>query len=190
MVAEGQGTEYDYLDHLNRAFGPDLGFLIGVPSQRRGLSASQVVDQACRAVGDPDLERDEVWALFDHDGRRDIDEVIARARRHGVQATLSHPSFELWLLLHFQDFAPAAQHGSNLVIMKKLRAAHDAFAEYDDGDKRITDRRFDALQQNDGIGKAVGRARQLSGNFTSSAPSGRDPSTDMHLLIEQLGIVR
>jgi hypothetical protein len=91
-----------------------------MPSQRRGLSPSQVVDEARLATGEPGVE---VWGLFDHDGRQDIDQVCARARRERVNAALSHPAFELWLLLHFQDLAPAAQSGSNLVIMEKLRAA-------------------------------------------------------------------
>lgn len=115
----------------------------------------------------PDSEGAEVWALYDHDGRQDIDQVCARARRQGIQAALSHPSFELWLLLHFQDFSPAAQNGSNNVILEKLRAAHSEFAGFGDGSKRIDERRFAALVENDGIRRAVERSRRLLGNLTS-----------------------
>lgn len=185
-VAEGEGTEYDYLGHLNQFYGSDLRFLIRWPNQRRGLSPSQVVEEAARVVEEPGIE---VWGLFDHDGRPDIDEVCARARRLRVNVALSHPAFELWLLLHFRDFSPAAQDGSNNVIMERLRTAHPAFADYRDGNKRIDARRFQALREDNNIHTAVDRARRLSSHFTYQTPSNRDPSTDVYLLIESLGIV-
>jgi hypothetical protein len=185
VVAEGEGTEYDYLRRLNTLYGGDLKFFIQTPNQHRGLSASQVIDEATRTAGEPGVE---VWGLFDHDGRSDIDQVCARALRKGINAVLSHPAFELWLILHFQEFAPAAQSGSNRVIMEKLRAANSAFSDYGDGSKRINERRFDALRQNDGIRKAAERSRRLANSYTYQTPEGQDPSTGMHLLIESLGI--
>ncbi len=187
-VAEGTGTEYDYLRHLNRFYGPDHRFLIRLPSQRRGLSAAQVVDLAVRAAAGEDSGDVSFWALFDHDRQRDIDEVCARAKRHGVETALSHPSFELWLLLHFQDFPAAAQGGSNLVIMEKLRAAHSEFADYPHDNKRIDERRFAALREHDGIRQAVGRAQRMSSAFSSRTPDHCDPSTGVHRLIARLGI--
>jgi hypothetical protein len=186
-VAEGEGTEYDYLGHLNQFYGSDLRFIIRSPNQRRGLAPSHVVDETGRVAGEPGIE---VWALFDHDGRPDIDQVCARARRQRVRVALSHPSFELWPLLHFQDFSPAAQGGSNDVIMERLRTVHPAFAAYREGSKRIDARRFEALREDDNIRRAVDRARRLSNHFSHETPSNRDPSTDVHLLIERLGIVR
>ena len=190
VVAEGEGTEYDYLGHLNRMYGADHRFLVRWPAQRRGLSASRVVDEAIRAHGDPEAGSVQVWALFDHDGRRDIDEVVARARRANIDVALSHPSFELWLLMHFQDFPLAAQSGSNRVIMEKLRAADPAFASYKEGDKRIDMRRFSALCDGDGIRRAVEGARRLSMALAGEAPSRQDPSTGVGRLLENLGIVR
>jgi RloB-like protein len=186
-VAEGEGTEYDYLGYLNQFYGSELRFLIRSPSQRHGLSPSRVVDEAGRAIGEPGVE---AWALFDHDGRPNIDQVCARASRQRIKVALSHPSFELWLLLHFQDFAPAAQGGSNNVIMERLRAAHPAFANYRDGNKRIDARRFDALNESGNIRRAVERSRRLASDFIHETASNRDPATDVHLLIERLGIVR
>lgn len=190
VVAEGEGTEYDYLRHFNRIYGPDYRFLIRMPNQRHGLSASRVVDEACSAADEPDTDGVEFWALFDHDCRPDIDQVCARARRCGVKTALSHPSFELWLLLHFQYFSPAAQNGSNDVIMENLRAAHPMFADYRDGNKRINERRFDALRENDGIHRAVDRARRLASTFASEIPSHQDPSTGLYRLIESTGIAQ
>jgi hypothetical protein len=88
-----------------------------------------------------------------------------------------------------EDFS-AAQHGSSDLITKKLCTSHRAFENYGEGSKRIDLPRFDALRENDGVHKAVRRARRLSNSFTSQVPSSRDPSTDLYLLLESLTIVR
>jgi len=189
VVAEGEATEYDYLRHLNRTYGLDQRFLIQTHNQRRGLAASQVVDRACEAIERLGPDGVEVWALFDHDGQRDIDQASARAQRNGVHPALSHPSFELWLLLHFQDFSPAAQNGSNNIIIEKLRAVHPAFAGYREGSKHIDERRFESLRQANGLRKATERARKLSATFANEVPSRQDPSTGVYRLVDSLGVV-
>ena len=189
MVAEGEGTEYDYLNRFNTTYGSNLKFLIRMPSpsmRRNGLTPSGVVEHASRVVDEQDI--DQVWGLFDHDGRDDIDRVCQREQPDRVNVALSHPSFELWLLLHFQDFTPVRQHGRNRLVIDKLRAAHPAFADYGRREKRISDQRFTALVEGDGIRNAVSRARMLSRHLTGEAPSNRDPSTDVYLLVEALGI--
>jgi len=190
VVTEGEGTEYDYFRRLNNAFGSDWKFLIRMlpPAVRRnGLTPTRVVEHACRLADEPAIKQ--VWGLFDHDGRKDIDQTCLREKPDRVRVALSHPSFELWLLLHFQDFPPVAQHGRNDAIIEKLRAAHQAFADYGKRDKRIGAPRFAALMEGDGIRNAVRRSRSLSRHFACETPSQRDPSTEMYLLIEALGIV-
>lgn len=186
VVAEGEGTEYDYLQHLNRLYGSDLRFLIRSPAQRHVLTPAQVVDQARVGLAEPGVS--EVWGIFDHDRRPDVDRVCARANRAGIRVALSHPSFELWLLLHFQEFSAAAQGGSNRIVLEKLRAAHPAFADYGDRNKRITSDRFLALAEDDRIMTAVKRSRRLSMAVSRETPDKQDPSTGLHLLLESLGI--
>jgi hypothetical protein len=209
VVAEGERTEYDYFTFIDGLHGRRLGFHIKMPNaatRRNGLPPRRVVEEAARVVADPDIG--EVWALFDHDRRPDIPRVCTEARREGVWTALSHPAFELWLLLHFRHQLPGAQGGDNDGIIAKLRQAHPDFADYDarrgptGGGKRINDRRFDALCEGDGIAEAVRQSRMLvdrcpsgcgcsarSGHATSCNPDDRDPSTDVYLLIQSLGIV-
>jgi hypothetical protein len=168
IVSEGEATETDYLGSLDAAYGQDLKFVIRMPprsTRRDGLSPSQVIDEAAQAVDDSDFYQS--WGLFDHDRRPDIDQACAIAIRKGVKVALSHPSFELWLLLHFQEFAAAAQGGDNTIIMEKLRTAHPAFADYGKANKRITTVRFAALSEKNRIEHAVVRAKRLSRNFTA-----------------------
>lgn len=46
----------------------------------------------------------QVWCLFDRDGHKDITTAFARAERAGVKIAYSHPCFELWRLLHYQNY--------------------------------------------------------------------------------------
>ncbi len=203
VVAEGEGTEYDYLNRVDRVYGRRLGFRIQTPNpatQRNGLHPRRVVEEAVQIVAE--LNIDQVWGLFDHDGRSDVPQVCAEARRRGVNVALSHPAFELWLLLHFPNRIPAAQDGRNKSLIDNLRRADLAFADYAHRDKRIDDRRFLALYAEDGIADAVKQSRALvdrcpsgcgcsarSGHASSCEPDKRDPSTDVYLLIQSLGIV-
>lgn len=192
VATEGEGTEYDYFDRLDKAYGPRCKFRIRMPPhhiRRNGLLPSDVVEHACGVPDEPAIKQ--VWGLFDHDGRDNIDQVCSTAKRERVEVALSHPSFELWLLLHFQDFTPAAQKGENKQIIEKLRDAHPAFADYEKPSKRIDQSRFAALMEGDGsrIRNAVHRARRLAQHFGRETPSQRDPSTEVYRLIEALGIV-
>jgi RloB-like protein len=202
VVAEGEGTEYDYLAHI-RHYGPHFGFIVRTPNpakQRNGLPPRRAVDEAASKVGQ--LGIDQVWALFDRDSWPDVPQACADARRLGVHAALSHPAFELWLLLHFPDKIPAAQAGRNDDVVDKLRRASLAFADYARRSKRVDERRFEALRDADGIREAVKQARTLvdrcpsgcgcsarSGHTSSCGPNSRDPSTDVYLLIHSLGII-
>ncbi|MBE7159376.1 MAG: RloB domain-containing protein [Rhodospirillales bacterium] len=191
IVAEGERTEYEYFGHIYREYGRQFDFSVKVPTRsviKNGLSPSQVIDEAATVIGEPDIS--EVWGLFDHDRRTTIDRDCAAASRHNVSVALSHPAFELWLLLHFQDFSPARQDGSSVEVIRKLRSAHPAFVNYSADNKGISLNRFEALVDNEGIVKAVQRAKRLAAEFVGVPPGNRDPSTGVHSLIEALGIVR
>jgi hypothetical protein len=49
-------------------------------------------------------ENDEVWAVFDRDEHPKYLEAIDLCKRHGVGVGRSDPCFELWLVLHFEEF--------------------------------------------------------------------------------------
>ncbi|MGH3869481.1 MAG: RloB family protein [Pseudonocardiaceae bacterium] len=153
MVTEGEGTEYDYFRQLDQTHGPDRKFLIKMlppRAQQNGLTPSRVLEHACRLIAAPEI--DQVWGLFDHDGRKDIDQVCLRAKPERVHVALSHPSFELWLLLHLREFTPGyCQNGKSETIIDKLRDAHPAFANYAKRKKRIDKSHFDVLMEGDGI---------------------------------------
>ncbi|MET9295698.1 RloB family protein [Streptomyces sp. NPDC003077] len=137
VAAEGARTEPDYFRLLNEVYGERGSgkmFRLHVcsPSHANGLRPEAVVEQV-PAEADPDCEK---WAFFDRDAadcrETAIRKAMRRAAGHGVQVALSHPSFELWLLLHFQPFT-SQENGLDGAVVDRLRRHRDAkgFADYD-----------------------------------------------------------
>ncbi|WP_326820175.1 RloB family protein [Streptosporangium sp. NBC_01756] len=161
VACEGESTEPDYLDYLNEQFGDGDDqnrqlFRIQPVFRKNGMSPSGVVEAAREAA-----DEDEAWALFDRDQWSDIPQAVKAAAHSKVELAFSHPSFDLWLLLHFQAFG-GAQSGSSKLVVEKLRQAKgaDALKDYDRrGDKSLKGARRDALKDREG--DAVVHARNL-----------------------------
>ncbi|GAA1254827.1 hypothetical protein GCM10009677_00750 [Sphaerisporangium rubeum] len=166
VACEGESTEPDYLQYLNEHFGDGDGqgrrpFRIQPVYRRNGWTPSAAVEAARKAAGE-----DEAWALFDRDQWEDIPHAIKDAAESRIELAFSHPSFDLWLLLHFQAFG-GAQSGSSTLVVEKLRQARgaDAFKDYDKrGDKSVKGARRDALTGREA--QAVANARRLVASCT------------------------
>jgi hypothetical protein len=133
VAAEGEKTERDYITLLNENHGEEKRFFLRFRGARNGLRPTEVVDLVLASASAPD---DEKWALFDRDARDSRDQEIPRAVRkaaeQGVQVAFSHSPFELWLLLHFQQFT-SRESGLDSTVLRRLREHRDAkgFEEYD-----------------------------------------------------------
>lgn len=202
VAVEGESTEPedDYLTFLNREFGSERQFLIHPLYKRNGMSPSRVVAMALEQRHEvaSDDTRVQLWALFDRDQHRDVPQAMRLAREGGVHVAFSHPSFDLWLLLHFTDVS-GQQGGSSRIIHEKLRqyAEFEAFDSH--GDKSVGVRRAQALRGKHAT--AVKRARRLvddcptgdcsasDGHAAGCDPLRRDPSTDVWQLVVALGVV-
>ncbi|MFD7816185.1 RloB family protein [Streptomyces sp. NPDC059785] len=155
---EGESTEPDYLKYLQNRFGNGEAtgqpFLIHTVKKKNGLKPEEVVEAVKARAAE-----DEAWALFDRDQHTKIPQAVAEAAATGVEVCFSHPSFDLWLLLHFQPFG-GAQSGSSELVHDKLRAAHPAFKNFDKrNDKSVKGQREEALE--DKADKAITHAKML-----------------------------
>lgn len=152
-MAEGQVTEPDYCTALNKYFRDQHEFDINTAySENKGLHPLEVAEEAISAATQPDREGDgpphEIWAMFDRDQHPDVREAFARLRKHNATAALndykevgiafSHPSFDLWLLLHFQSLT-TPQDGFSIQVHEKLRG-YPAFERSSRGSACTTDR--------------------------------------------------
>ncbi|WP_459801096.1 RloB family protein [Herbidospora sp. RD11066] len=160
VACEGESTEPDYLHYLNEQFGEgdqnSQPFRIQPVYRRNGRTPCEVVAAVSEAA-----REDEAWALFDRDQWNDIPQAIKDAADSRIELAFSHPSFDLWLLLHFQAFG-GAQSGSSKVVVEKLRQAKEAeaFGDFDKkGDKSIKGARRNALKGRED--QAVAHARNL-----------------------------
>ncbi|MGW6154145.1 RloB family protein [Streptomyces sp. NPDC055144] len=155
---EGESTEPDYLKYLQDRFGSGeltgQPFMIHTVTKKNGLKPEEVVETVKTRAAE-----DEAWALFDRDQHTKIPQAVAEAAASGVEMCFSHPSFDLWLLLHFQPFG-GAQSGSSGVVHDKLRKAHPAFKNFDKrNDKSVKGARAEAL--GDKAAEAIGHAKSL-----------------------------
>jgi hypothetical protein len=142
---EGESTEPDYLDYLANRFGPGertgQRFRIVPVYKKKGLRPEEVVE-----IVRQHAEADETWALFDRDEHTGIPQAVADAAKDRTEICFSHPSFDLWLLLHFQAFS-GRQSGKSTNVVNKLRKADPAFSQFDKkGDKSVQGPRRRALE--------------------------------------------
>jgi hypothetical protein len=128
-----------------------------------------VVRQAIARQSD---DYDAVWCVLDTELERELTECLVReAGQGGVQLALSTPCFEVWLILHREDWTAPFQTADK--AKKALQRQLPAWAE---GTTRFADFR-------DGLEDACRRAQALD-------PRGEDhmknPSTSVWKLVAQL----
>ncbi|MEL3946826.1 RloB family protein [Streptomyces sp. LNU-CPARS28] len=154
---EGESTEPHYLDYLVKRFGngerTGQPFRIYPVYEANGLLPEQVVEAVREKAA-----TDETWALFDRDEHTRIPQAVEDAAADGTEICFSHPSFDLWLLLHFQAFG-GRQSGKSKDVVDKLRKADSAFERFDKrNDKSIQGPRRKALE-----GKAKAAIKNAQG---------------------------
>ncbi|GAA3531052.1 hypothetical protein GCM10022419_007670 [Nonomuraea rosea] len=208
IVCEGQ-TERSYFHFLNHRYGAVHNFQIQLTPRKvtegqqfNGYKPVPAVREAIRfKKNTAGIKNTEFWAVFDRDENDDIYEAYRLARQNGINIAFSHPHFELWLWLHFASGSPGRLGGDRTLIPAKLRRVK----EFEDFEKFVEPHHFDELSRGDRQAKAVKLARRL----VSGCPSGRcapaselglnghaancdvllrDPSTDVYLLLEVLGV--
>jgi hypothetical protein len=87
---------------------------------------------------------DEVWCVFDVDEHSHLAEAVRLAENNGINVAVSHPCFELWFILHYQDQTahierhPAQARSKELTKCKKIlttKALEDLADRYQDAVK-------------------------------------------------------
>ena len=69
--------------------------------------------------------RDQVWAVFDRDEHPRVNEAVELCRVHGIGVGRSDPCFELWLVLHEQDYDRPNDRHAMQAELKALRPEYD-----------------------------------------------------------------
>lgn len=194
IVTEGSKTEPLYLEEIRAAHQLHSANVEVQPSQL-GTAPIQVVRYAQRLFEQGDLRKgirpksfDQVYAVFDRDDHdsyfnaldlaKSLDGKLRNDDRQPVSfnAIASIPSFELWLLLHYEDIQAPIHRDE---VMDRLKQ-HISGYQKGVGGTFVTAR--------DRLETAMQRAQALAAKF--NAYSDPEPFTALHELVMLLTTLR
>jgi hypothetical protein len=136
IYCEGKNTEPGYFKALERSL---RSAIIDVEVQRTGAPKTIAEDAIARPMEEglargsrkrPEnsFERDDqVWAVFDRDEHEPFDEVIELCERQGVRIGRSNPCFEVWLILHEEEFERPDDRHQVCRHLRELRPEYDPY---------------------------------------------------------------
>ena len=109
LVCEGRNTEPQYFDALRRHGAQaniEVIFLrgAGCPMTLAQCAAEEERKLRVRRRKSRYAKNDQVWVVFDRDEHPNIPGTISLCAQKGIKIAFSDPCFELWLLLHLEDF--------------------------------------------------------------------------------------
>ena len=128
---------------------------------------------------------DQVWCVFERNSWKadDFNRAITYAEQNGIKVAYSNEAFELWYLLHF-DYRDTAmsREGYKSALTDKLRKAGLIFSkeEY----RKNSQNMYQILESKQG--RAIKNAKKLLEEYDPPNPAKDNPSTTVHLLVEQL----
>lgn len=194
IVTEGSKTEPLYLEEICAAHRLHSAN-VQVQPGRFGTAPIQVVRYAQQLFDKGDLYKgirpksfDQIFVVFDRDEHRSYFDALhlaqsldGRLRNEdkatvGFAAIASVPSFELWLLLHYEDIQHPIERDE---VMHRLKGYIPNYQKGSGGVFALT---------RDQLGMATQRAQGLSLRF--SAHSAPEPFTAVHELVRLLSTLR
>ena len=185
LFCEGKKTEPSYFRGLQRLVRHALVHLEIVPAvgvaytvAEKAVEFANQADASKKAgpEGDSYEEHDQIWAVFDRDDHPRFDEAVRLCETYGVRVARSNPCFEVWLILHYEDFNKLLDRRKVQQHFQKLHPKYDC-----DGGKEV-----DAQAILRHIDKAERlAARQLKQRTNERKPFG-SPSTTVHLLTKAI----
>ena len=184
LFCEGRNTEPAYFKALRRHAFPNtlvdvkIAPGVGVPMTIAKCAKECAKSQRRNKKGASFAENDSVWAVFDRDKHPRFDEAVNLCREHDIDVARSDPCFELWLVLHEQDYDKPCSCDE---VQRKLE---DLRPEYDRNSAKMPD--CDNLMNR--IEEAEQRAeRQLSRRREEGCPCG-NPSTTVFQLTRAIRV--
>lgn len=176
IVCEGIRTEPNYF----RKF-PVPRDVKEIDIRGVGDNTIRLVEEAKRIRGKEKYKYDQVWCVFDRDSfpLEHFNNAIALAEREGIKVAYSNEAFELWYLLHFDYYDTAIPRADYIKILDK-KFDELAGRKYKKNDSDIY-----ALLEKKQV-TAIKNAKKLLAEYNPIRPVHDNPSTTVHLLVEEL----
>jgi len=168
IVCEGEKTEPLYFERFR------VPRLI-VKVEGLGVNTLSLVQKAIDLSEQGDY--DQTWCVFDKDDfpDRNFNQAIALAEKNQIAVAYSNQAFELWYVLHFDYMHNAIPRADYMRILDE-RLGH----KYEKNSPTI----YDEIRGRQAT--AIRNARNLLAEYDPSRPAKDDPSTTVHLLVEEL----
>ena len=132
LFCEGAKTEPAYFDAIRRACPNTLievhggvGVPMTVAQQAVAYAKENGLARGSQRRKDSFERNDQVWAVFDCDVHPQFKEAVELCERNGVGAAWSKPCFELWLILHEDDYGKPGTHQHVQKALETLRPEYD-----------------------------------------------------------------
>lgn len=176
IVCEGEKTEPNYF----KKFSVDVDLKV---IKGEGKDTKSLVETAIELKNDPESgQRDRVWCVFDRDRNdqnphdaQNFNAAITLAQTNGIKVAYSNDAFELWYLLHFNYYNTGISRNDYPNMLTKL-LGH----KYEKNSKTIYEKLKDKQQD------AIKHAKRLLQEYDRPNPESDNPSTTVHLLVEEL----
>ncbi len=120
---------------------------------------------------------DQVWCVFDRDSNtpENFNNALVMANARGFKVAYSNEAFELWYLLHFNFYDAAIERQDYYSKLTRLLGYR-----YEKNMQDMYDKLFDKQEQ------AIENAENLLSRYHISNPVDDNPSTTVHLLVQEL----
>ncbi len=174
IYCEGENTEPTYFEALRRSL---RNAQIEVNTIHTGVPmtiADKASEKARQLKRKNSFERhDQVWAVFDRDEHPNYEEAIRQCKQRGVGVARSNPCFEVWLILHQEEFNRPDDRHQVQAHLQRLRPEYDAHGKktcnYEEMIGRVEiaeERARRQLQQREDEGHAFSRPSTTVGELT------------------------
>ena len=169
IVCEGEKTEVYYFKEFR------VPKKVEPVVHGSGNHTIRVVEEAIELMKAD--EYDQVWCVFDRDSftAHDFNYALITAKQNNIQVAYSNEAFELWYLLHFHFYTTAISRSEYCKKLDKLLEK-----PYSKNTKDM----FEQLKPYQNI--AIKHAQRLLERYNPPHPEQDNPSTTVHLLVQQL----
>lgn len=134
VFCEGKNTEPAYFDAFRRTFPDALIEVEAIPAAGVPYTLAKAAADKAKSLGlnrgsrrkkNSFEEGDSVWAVFDRDEHPRFEEAVNICHQVGVGVGRSNPCFEVWLILHEEDYdKPIGRHAAQ-THLQKLRPEYE-----------------------------------------------------------------
>ncbi len=169
IVCEGEKTEPHYFKSFR--VPKDVIDIYGF-----GYNPTRLVKKAIH-LKKHDGDYDQVWCVFDRDSvpQTQFKAALTLAKNNDIQVAYSNEAFELWYLLHFNFYQTAVPRSDYIKKLSKLMGQ-----KY----KKNSETIYQELETRQPT--AIKNAKRLLKQYHPRRPTHDNPSTTVHLLVEEL----